>query len=208
MVLPHEDLNAADMLDVLWSTRLMDHRQFSCLIVCILSHGTLGKVCGCDGVTITLQELAKPFTPKYCKGLVGKPKMFFIQACQGEQSQQGIAQPSSTPQRDAIPFQYSSAPIQHSLQSSDESLPSIPNEADFLYGFCTVPGYEAYRDPDPSRGSWYISKLVESLEKYASTKHLLDILILVNKGVAEKGDENYKQMPAPQFTLRKKVLFN
>ncbi len=47
------------------------------------------------------------------------------------------------------------------------ALPSdtVPNEADFLLGYATVPGYVSYRSK--MYGSWYITKLVEMLDKYA-----------------------------------------
>ena len=41
----------------------------------------------------------------------------------------------------------------------------IPNEADFLLGYATVPGFVSYRSR--SRGSWYITKLTEVLNKHA-----------------------------------------
>lgn len=41
----------------------------------------------------------------------------------------------------------------------------IPNEADFLLGYATVPGYVSYRSK--TRGSWYITKLTELLAEYA-----------------------------------------
>ena len=38
---------------------------------------------------------------------------------------------------------------------------TIPNEADFLVGFATVPGFVSYRST--TDGTWYIRKLVEIL---------------------------------------------
>ena len=43
---------------------------------------------------------------------------------------------------------------------------TLPNEADFLLGYATMPGYVSYRSR--SSGSWYISKLAEVLQKHAS----------------------------------------
>ena len=44
---------------------------------------------------------------------------------------------------------------------------TIPNEADFLLGFSTVPGFVSFRDID--EGSWYISSLTQMLETYGQT---------------------------------------
>ncbi len=50
---------------------------------------------------------------------------------------------------------------------SDEPPPeTIPNEADFLLGYATIPGFVSYRSR--SMGSWYITKLCEMLDKYAA----------------------------------------
>ena len=52
--------------------------------------------------------------------------------------------------------------------SANEEPPpeTIPNEADFLLGYATIPGFVSYRSR--SMGSWYITKLCEMLDKYAS----------------------------------------
>ena len=42
---------------------------------------------------------------------------------------------------------------------------TIPNEADFLMGYATVPGFVSYRSK--TSGSWYIKTLTQMLEKYA-----------------------------------------
>ena len=42
----------------------------------------------------------------------------------------------------------------------------IPNEADFLVGYASVPGYVSYRSR--STGSWYITTLTNALNRYAA----------------------------------------
>ena len=42
---------------------------------------------------------------------------------------------------------------------------TIPNEADFVLGYATVPGFVSYRSK--TQGSWYITALVRALDKYA-----------------------------------------
>jgi hypothetical protein len=42
----------------------------------------------------------------------------------------------------------------------------IPNEADYLLGYATTPGFVSYRSK--TRGSWYITKLTEMLNKYST----------------------------------------
>ncbi|XP_070548498.1 caspase-8-like [Ptychodera flava] len=239
-VLPYNNLSSEEMLQTLHTISLLDHSGWSCLVVCVLSHGKQGEIAGCNGVTVTIKQLAKAFTATNCPGLIKKPKLFFIQACQGESKHPGIPVPSSNEStrrnnpigiRDALPSEGIS--VQECSSSSvntrqlrttenspctsvdrsnntwnDDALPTtVPDEADFLYGLCTVPGYEAYRHPEPSKGSWYISKLVEVLERSAASKHLVDILTEVNNEVSKEGNPDYKQMPALHSHLTKKVQF-
>lgn len=49
----------------------------------ILTHGTAGKVLGTDGVKIGIDEIVNKFDGGNCQQLISKPKLFFIQACQG-----------------------------------------------------------------------------------------------------------------------------
>ncbi len=48
------------------------------------SHGSKGVIYGTDGEEINIEnEIVQMFDANNCNGLVGKPKLFFIQACQG-----------------------------------------------------------------------------------------------------------------------------
>ena len=56
-----------------------DHGNADCVGCAILSHGTPhGEVFGTDA-TIQISNLLQPFNDPICKGLAGKPKLFFIQ---------------------------------------------------------------------------------------------------------------------------------
>ena len=49
-----------------------------CFVCAILTHGEEGVVYGIDD-KIEVKQLLEPFKGNNCKGLVGKPKIFFIQ---------------------------------------------------------------------------------------------------------------------------------
>jgi hypothetical protein len=49
-----------------------------CFACAILSHGEEGVVFGTDA-KIEVKQLLEPFKGNNCKGLLGKPKLFFIQ---------------------------------------------------------------------------------------------------------------------------------
>ena len=62
-----------------------DFRQHDALVVCILSHGEKDSIFTSDCVPVKLDEIKSYFCGISC--LVDKPKLFFLQACQGEENQ-------------------------------------------------------------------------------------------------------------------------
>ena len=52
-------------------------------MLCILSHGESGVVFGTDGRPVKIEDLETLFDGQQCNQLVGRPKLFLIQACQG-----------------------------------------------------------------------------------------------------------------------------
>uniref|UniRef100_A0A673XSS8 Caspase family p20 domain-containing protein n=1 Tax=Salmo trutta TaxID=8032 RepID=A0A673XSS8_SALTR len=49
-------------------------------VCCILSHGIKEGVCATDGTVVPTIDILSPFNGEKCTILVGKPKVFFIQA--------------------------------------------------------------------------------------------------------------------------------
>ena len=62
---------------------LGDHKEADAFICVILSHGRKGCVLGTDRQPVELEKLFALFDGNKCPNLIGKPKIFFIQACQG-----------------------------------------------------------------------------------------------------------------------------
>ena len=67
----------------------IDHTNYDCFVCCILSHGTTGHIYGADGNLVNISDLTGPLKSVVCPTLAGKPKLFFIQACQGREKQPG-----------------------------------------------------------------------------------------------------------------------
>ncbi|XP_066263717.1 caspase-8-like isoform X1 [Branchiostoma lanceolatum] len=188
-----EDLTHDQLINLFTEVRRADHRNYDCFVACILSHGSQGQVYGSDSVPVSIRDLAEEIKSTKCPSLSGKPKLFFIQACQGRSEQRGI----SDIRTDAS----------DGLEAFQET---IPNEADFLLSYSTIPGYVSYRSK--TQGSWFVTKLVETLDNMGNRHDLLSILIKVNeevgKAIARKGGGQFKQSPAPVATLRKKIFFS
>lgn len=189
-----EDCTREKILSVVQELGSRDHSDRDCLVCCILSHGDEECVYGVDGLTVSLKELKKPFTGLHCPSLLNKPKLFFIQACQGTCNQEAVHIQSDGPAEGTI--------------MSDARRDSIPSDADFLFAMATVPSYVSYRVR--SYGTWFIQSLCQNLvQMVPRRKSLMSILTKVNGDVSEKTDHTgqKKQMPQPAFTLRKKVVF-
>ncbi|PNI66896.1 CASP10 isoform 9 [Pan troglodytes] len=145
----HNNVTKVEMEEVLQRQKCNPaHADGDCFVFCILTHGRFGAVYSSDEALIPIREIMSHFTALQCPRLAEKPKLFFIQACQGEE-----IQPSVSIEADALNPE--KAPT--SLQDS------IPAEADFLLGLATVPGYVSFRHVE--EGSWYIQSLCNHLKK-------------------------------------------
>lgn len=125
------------------------HAEGDCFVFCVLTHGKYGAVYSSDEALIPIREILSHFTAQQCPGLANKPKLFFIQACQGEEIQSPVFI-----EADAVNSESKQTPPQD----------SIPVEADFLLGLATVPGYVSFRHT--TEGSWYIQSLCNYLKDW------------------------------------------
>ncbi|XP_052224166.1 caspase-6-like [Dreissena polymorpha] len=71
------------LVDVAHNTNRYNHKNYDCFVCCILTHGELNHLYGSDGQLIPLTDLTNNINVNRCPGLAGKPKLFFLQACQG-----------------------------------------------------------------------------------------------------------------------------
>uniref|UniRef100_A0A3B4T4A5 Caspase-8 n=1 Tax=Seriola dumerili TaxID=41447 RepID=A0A3B4T4A5_SERDU len=190
------DCTSREMLSVLQELGRRDHGQMDCVVCCVLSHGQQGGVCGVDGNTVKLMELMEPLNGVMCPSLAAKPKLFFIQACQGTSEQRAVYVEADG--------------IARSPVSSDAVVAnnSIPCDADFLQAMATVPFFASFRER--KNGTWFIQSLCQNLVQMVPREiDLVSILTKVNADVSERSDfaGKKKQMPQPAFSLRKRVVF-
>lgn len=196
-VVIHRDLTKNGICEIMHFYKQMNHKDKDCFVCCILSHGNKGSIYGTDGQETPIYDLTSCFTGIECPSLVNKPKVFFIQACQGDKFQLGVATETDSNQLE--------------MCDREEEIvlkKYIPNDADFLLGMATGYSYVSYRNI--SEGTWYIQSLCRHLtEGSSSDDDILSILTKVNNEVSSKNASInwYKQMPQPSFTLRKKLKF-
>ncbi|XP_009584406.1 PREDICTED: caspase-9, partial [Fulmarus glacialis] len=213
-VLTRRDLKAQEMVSELQKLARQDHSALDCCIVVILSHGCQtshiqfpGGIYGTDGKPIPIEKIVNYFNGSHCPSLRGKPKLFFIQACGGEQRDRGFLVDCDSPgdeapggslESDATPFQTPSGNM-----DEPDAVASLPTPSDILVSYSTFPGFVSWREA--SSGSWYVEMLDSVLEQYAHTEDLLKAVLKVANAVSAKG--RYKQIPGCFNFLRKKFFF-
>ena len=162
-----------------------------------MSHGKDGgKLLSADRHYYHTEELWKNFVGSKCESLVGKPKLFFIQACRGGIIDFGV----SLTERNTIE---ENAEIEKGIL--------IPNYDDLMIMYSTSEGHKSLRDK--IHGSWFIEYLCGEL-KSNSQDDLMRILMRVSRKVAVDCEgfmtgEKFarKQMPSIVSNLTKLVYF-
>ncbi|KAG9467299.1 hypothetical protein GDO78_015204 [Eleutherodactylus coqui] len=157
----YNDQKCTDIFGRLKKVSEDDHSNRASFVCALLSHGEDGKLYGVDDC-LPIKTLTGLFRGDRCKTLVGKPKLFFIQACRGTDLDPGVETDGGS-------------------ESSEETY-RIPVEADFLYAYSTVPGYYSWRNT--VNGSWFIQALCEMLKLHGKNLELVQILTCVNHMVA------------------------
>ena len=146
------------------------HDSFVC---CLMSHGTWRKVYGTDGQLFDIDNIYKYLGP--CEDLSGKPKMFFVQACQGDD----IAEHDGP----KLP-----APV--------ESDGPGTKTADFLLSYAAFHGQMSFRCP--GNGSWYMNALYDIFKDNYRSKDVLSMIIDVHNEVSKKESTTKKGDVAKQ----------
>ncbi|NXH21631.1 CASP8 protein, partial [Bucco capensis] len=187
----HMDLEAEQMYAKVKEYSKKDHSNMDCFVCFIFSHGEKDKIKGIDNEFVNITDLLSCFSGSNCPSLAGKPKLFFIQACQGSEGH-----PAVTLKED-FSFCY---------EADATPVTSIPDQADILVGMATVEDYECYRCT--KTGSVYVQCLCDKMELLCPLhKDLLTILTEVNKEVGGRVLNGWKQMPKITSTLRKQLIF-
>ncbi|XP_029359890.1 caspase-2 isoform X2 [Echeneis naucrates] len=192
MVTVHRDLTAEGMRTCIENfCRQPDHRTVDSCVVCLLSHGVEGAIYGTDGQLLQLDWVFEAFDNAHCPLLQNKPKMFFIQACRGDEMDCGVEQidgPARTcsPSCEQGDSGREGQGNEDSRQREVMGRPRIklPQRSDMICGFASLKGTAAMRNT--KRGSWFIQELNTALRLHAKDTHLADILVQINGRIKER----------------------
>ncbi|XP_046900348.1 caspase-3a isoform X1 [Hypomesus transpacificus] len=187
----YNDQSVNQITQVLKSVSMEDHSGSASFVCVLLSHGDDGVFFGTDA-SVELKSLTSLFRGDRCPSLVGKPKLFFIQACRGTDLDGGVDTDGP---------------------SDGNTTTRIPVEADFLYAYSTAPGYYSWRNTQT--GSWFMQSLCDMISKYGKELEVLHIMTRVNHKVAVEfesvsnstGFDAKKQIPCVVSMLTKEMYF-
>lgn len=174
------------------SSKTVDHTDNDCILIAVLSHGEHGYISAKDK-SYQIDMLWSGFTAEKCPSLAGKPKLFFIQACQGNKMDDG--------------FNMGNLRRSQTDGSSSKSY-KIPRYADFLVAHSTMSGYGAWRHP--TSGSWFIQTLCKELNENGQCCDIERLMTMVRRKVAfdfESEVTKHKQIPTTTSTLTRMLTF-
>jgi len=194
----YNDLYFKQLERVLEEVACHDHTDADCIFVAVLSHGEMGILYAQDQ-PFKPDRLWCHFNAEKCPTLAGKPKLFFIQACQGDQLDGGVRLHA----------------VAKTETDSNAHTYKIPSHADFLIAYSTIPGFYSWRNT--SNGSWFVQALCKELNsETAAARDLLSILTRVARRVALDFQSNTpgdymmherKQIPCITSMLTRDIYF-
>uniref|UniRef100_A0A8C5CNM8 Caspase 20, apoptosis-related cysteine peptidase n=1 Tax=Gadus morhua TaxID=8049 RepID=A0A8C5CNM8_GADMO len=204
------DKTASDMAQV--TKLLADLKDFvlpqhgDAFVCCVLSHGAEKVVLGVDRKPLPISDITWAFNKEHCPALLGKPKMFFIQACQGHRLQTGLVMDDHPLECDAIDL--GRPKVEDGLR-----VVSIPGEADILVAVATVEKFQVVRHRE--NGSWFIQSLCEQLREGCPRGE--DIMLILRRVIDDVNKKevlltngvSMKQTPEVKiWTLRHGLVFS
>lgn len=198
----YDNYKQVDVLDQISEAAEANHSDADCFLLVFLSHGENDHVYTFDG-KISIQSITSLFKGDKCKSLVGKPKIFILQACRGDEHDNPVTA------CDAVDSELKT----NEVVVDASAIYTLPAGADFIMCYSVAEGYYSHRET--INGSWYVQDLCLLLQKYGDSLEFTELLTLVNRKVSMRtvGNSNdrnaigKKQVPCFVSMLTKKLYF-
>lgn len=161
-----------------------------------MSHGDIDKI-HCYEEDYRLEELSSLFTDENCPSLIGKPRIFLVQACRHRSTDLLSGEDDFI---DATPD-----------EKIVKTVIDPPNHKDFIFVRSTMAGFYSFRHP--LGGSWFIQDLCVELEENGTVYEFLHLLTRVSQRMAQRevclhSINQTKQTLSVSFMLTKIIRFN
>ncbi|XP_048826012.1 caspase-6-like [Brienomyrus brachyistius] len=195
----YDNLKVEEVMNILQKAARDNHVDSDCFVCVFLSHGENDHIYAYDG-QIRIRDITALFKGDQCKSLVGKPKIFILQACRGDKHDDPVT-----------PMEEVDNPNQVVVDAG--VFYTLPAGADFLMCYSVAEGYYSHRET--VNGSWYIQDLCDLLREYGQSVEFTELLMLVNRKVsmrsvgrcADRNAIGKKQVPCFCSMLTKKLYF-
>ena len=185
----HRDLSSDSMRSLVSRVANLDHSEFDSFVCCVSSHGNQTGIYGSNGVVLHRSLFIDPI--KSNTSLLGKPKLFFFQACRVANVE--VDSPE--------------------LYPPDPIAPILHVDCDVLIANASTEGNPAYTSP--ASGSWFADALQQTLTNPQSVYSLtlqqmlekVTNMISQAAGRLSGGEEVVKQCMEVTTRMRKGIKF-
>jgi hypothetical protein len=211
VVLCH-NLTKNELEQVMKEQAKLNYEKYDCFLCVVMSHGNDEKIVTIDNKAISFDEIMAPI--KQCPTLINKPKLFFFQACRGENEMVNRQDSDVSTSSGNNPFEFEEIPNKSTASTShssnrknDKKWTFIKYEADLLVYYATKKHYYAFAN-NTNKGTKFIESVCEVFnEAYKGLPNNLSLnqmITIINAKVAEKGG---KQLTDPSPNFFKEVYF-
>ena len=211
VVLCH-NLTKSELEQVMREQAKLNYEKYDCFLCVVMSHGNDEKIVTSDNKAISFEEIMSPI--KECPTLVGKPKLFFFQACRGENEMVNREDSGVSKSNVNNPFEFEEIPnnsttsTSHSSNSkNDKKKTFIKFEADLLVYYATKKHYYALAN-NTYEGTLFIESVCqvfnEAYKGIPKNLSLSQMITSTNKMVEEKGGI---QLTDLSLNFKKEVYF-
>jgi len=197
-VVLYNDLTVAKIREVIMTEVQLSQEDWAALAIFILSHGEEnGTIFAQDYPYRVDSDILLNLAADKSPSLAGKPKLVFVQACQGQMTDAGTVVTERRRRR---------------TSQDGASSYKIPNYADFLIFQASFWDHFSFRSSET--GSWFIQALCSSIDQASPDEALFDTLLSVTQSVAINKESNVpgrnnldhkKQVPLLYSTMLRKM---
>jgi len=214
-----ENLKANEIRDKIKEIAEIDHKDSDCFLCVVMSHGNEEKIIASDSEEISFKEIMAPF--KECASLNNKPKLFFFQACRGQneieannQRPDSSVSTSSGNEPDCLDEKPSNDKTNVFKQSfKPKQNTKLENEADLLVYYSTISDH--FSSGNIAKGTIFIDSVCQEFKKayenLPNNMSLDDMIKNINKhvkGSTKQLAETLDRFSASVYFKPKNVSFD
>jgi hypothetical protein len=193
-----QNLTKNELEQVMKEQAKLNYDKYDCFLCVVMSHGNDEKIITSDCEEISFDEIMAPI--KSCPTLIGKPKLFFFQACRGDNELSRSRSDSGKSCNGKYPHDmapYSSK--EKKLNKKKE------HESDLFIFYSTLPGHYAFGTE--AEGTCFIKSVCEvfysAYKNLPNNMSLTQMIIRINEEVKQKAE----QMTDHRITFTKELYF-